>query len=105
MEGAGSGKCSLRGGENSLEITEQSSAKQEYSLIVIGAPCRLQADLLAEAGETSGTYAPATLPAIRAGDNAATLESFRCFDAAARTASRAAEGLRGTSALQEGSAR
>jgi hypothetical protein len=52
MGGAGSGKCSC---ENSLEITK-SSAKQEYCPIGIDAPCRLHADLLAEAVAVAGSY-------------------------------------------------
>ena len=56
---------------------------------------RLTADLLAESIELALVHAVAVLAAARMADDAQIIEQFRFFDAAARTARRCAEDLRG----------
>jgi hypothetical protein len=65
---------------------------------------RMTCDLLAEAIEIANAYGLGVLRAIREADDSAILESFRGFDAAARTARRCAEALRAYRGLLEAGA-
>jgi hypothetical protein len=103
---AGAG-MSLLGGSDSPAFNKSTAttpAQRPVCPIIAGCQTRLVADLLAESVEIAIAYGTGILRAVREADDAAILENFRGFDAAARTARRCAEQLRAHASSFIGSA-